>query len=943
MSEQPNYRIFLSVTAADLFLATATATDLVEKSYRHSSLVLIGNAGALEPLKDKVEIAGRFSLVEIEGARHDDAFAAILAQSPAEDFIFVRPGVRLPLYWDVRLAWTARLKPGVATVSPLCERGVDTSLRLRRMADRIPEDRLQNVELLDRLCYAYCNLETPDIAEFLDDCVYVCGQAIDAAVAQSGCAAGDRNPEWFLAATRALRYSHLLADHVFLGAPLEEPRRPKAAVPVARKSGGPIPAAAIKTLRGRVQNDLLGLSPQAAGAVRMQMMPRHLHITHSWGGGIDRWLQEYCRADHRHQNLILRSSGPNGICGLELCLYRDITERKPVQRWTLSPGIKATDTAHAGYRAILSEIMDRYGVEALIVSSLIGHSLDALRSAAPSLMVCHDYYPFCPALNITFGKTCASCSPDELVACTAENPHNRFFDNLPPSSWLALREGFVEAIRSSGVNLVAPSPSVRDNSLRLMPELEAFWSVVPHGTRLVDGAPVAPATDTARPLRILVLGSLAPNKGQALLQEMQERLVGFAELFLVGCGPYGNPFAGAAGINVTPGYRWEDLPRIAAEIRPDLGLLLSVVPETFSYTLQELLQLGIPPVATRTGSFVDRIEDGVTGFLVTAQADAIIERLRRLASDRRPLVAVHERLRNLRVPQMSGMLTEYARMLGAGDLSVKAYFCRATRGLADDGVLTHCQLFWRPANGHFEESASCIVRTRLGERRQLISLNLPPQLVAPGQLRLDVTDRPGFLAIYSLRVLDVREQCVWSWDCQAKSLRETLQNQIHFLVRNPGGEPGVLTYLSGSDPYFSLPLGEAALAQLQNGATIELECGWRSPEQAALILTEAKADERNLEQDLEERDALIRQLSHAVVQAQANATAAKGQSERLSAETGQVRNLLAARESELLHERERLRAVQKLISDPGHSLSSRTKRAVQLLSGRWAPNPGEKA
>ena len=938
----PFYRIFLSVTAEDLSPASATANDLLEKSYRHADLFLIGTAASLEQLTGDAALAGRFQTIEIEGARHDDAFASIARDFAGEDFIFLRPGVRLPLYWDLRLAWTAYRKPGVATVSPVCERGAYTSLRLRRLADRLPEERLLNTDLLDSLCYAYCNLDTPDLPEFLQDCLFVRSAALRSVTARPPDLDAGYSFDAFLADTRQMRYSHVLADHVFVGAPLEEACAPKV-FPSQKKNSGPLSGAAIKMLRGRIKNDLLGLTPQSAGAVRVQMMPRHLHITHSWGGGIDRWLQEYCRADHKHQNLVLRSSGPVGIFGLELSLYLSITDRKPVQRWTLSPGIKATDSDHPGYRAILTEIIDRYGVEAVVVSSLIGHALNALHCAVPVVMVCHDYYPFCPALNITFGETCTSCTPAELASCTADNPHNRFFDNLPPASWVELRKQFVNTIRDCDVKLIAPSPSVRNNSAKLMPELNQLWNIVPHGTRPVDGTAVTPAADSARPLRILVLGSLAPNKGQQLLLQMQERLAGFAELFLVGCGAYGNSFVGAPGVHVIPEYRWEELGSIVGGIKPDTGLLLSVVPETFSYTLQELFQLGIPPVATRTGSFVDRIEDGVNGFLVAPEAGEIVECLRRLAADRRLLGAAHERLRSQHVPQITGMLAKYSALLRSPDFSSKAYFCRATRGLADEGVLTHCQLFWRPSQGHFEESASCIVRTRLGERRQLISLTLPPQTMPVGQLRLDLTDKPGFLTIYSLRVINSHEECVWKWDCHPKSLRKTLQNQIDFLVRNPGGEPGVLTHLNGPDPYFSLPLEAAALAQLQAGGVIEIECAWRTPEQAALIMVESKADERNLEQDVDDRDTLIRQLAHGLVQAQANVTAAKTQSERSAKELEQARSSLAIRETELAGERSRLREVQKLISDPDGSLPSRTKRALHLLSGRRSPTPEEKS
>ena len=73
-----------------------------------------------------------------------------------------------------------------------------------------------------------------------------------------------------------------------------------------------------------------------------------------------------------------------------------------------------------------------------------------------------------------------------------------------------------------------------------------------------------------------------------------------------------------------------ELPKILQSLKPDLGLLLSNVPETFSYTLSELFAAGIPPVASRLGAFVDRIEDGVTGWLVSPGGDDLLDKLSEL-------------------------------------------------------------------------------------------------------------------------------------------------------------------------------------------------------------------------------------------------------------------------------------------------------------------------
>ena len=47
---------------------------------------------------------------------------------------------------------------------------------------------------------------------------------------------------------------------------------------------------------------------------------------------------------------------------------------------------------------------------------------------------------------------------------------------------------------------------------------------------------------------MVVLGSLAPQKGGLLLEQLVSELVQFADLLLAGCGDYGRPYAGQRGI-----------------------------------------------------------------------------------------------------------------------------------------------------------------------------------------------------------------------------------------------------------------------------------------------------------------------------------------------------------------------------------------------------------
>ncbi len=482
------------------------------------------------------------------------------------------------------------------------------------------------------------------------------------------------------------------------------------------------------------------------------MKGANLHIMHSWGGGLERWVADYCGADHERNNFVLKSVGTWGAFGSELHLFRDITDAAPLRVWPLQPAIKATATAHAAYRDILSQIVQQHGIRRIIVSSLIGHSVDALREPLPTVFVCHDYYPFCSALNITFGAVCRSCELPRLTACIQDNPHNRFFSNVPPAEWLRLRTEFYDAVNKNAVTLIAPSASVQDHYTQLAPQIGHSFRVIPHGT--TPRSPLTRLTPSDlepkqhSPLRVLILGSLAPHKGGLLLECIVPQLLEFCELMLVGSGDYGKPYAENPNITVIPAYEHDQLPQLIADLKPDIGLLLSVVPETFSYTLRELQDLTIPVLTTRIGSFLDRIQDGITGLLCAPEPESVVQALKNVAADRQVLRRIHENLKTLAHRSVKDMLRDYDE-LHPTHYSQREYF--DTSKIPQPQPEKNLQLFWSTGNGEFLEQNSIVVAP-LGSERQIARLHLfaPPEPIQ--QLRLDLSAQPGFFLLHHLRV-----------------------------------------------------------------------------------------------------------------------------------------------------------------------------------------------
>ena len=810
------YRIFLAVTEEDSEFAAIAARALLDKSHQTCQLFLIGSEHAVEKAIADAMIGGRFQSIALPtGAAYDQVFWEICQRFSDMGFLFVKASTVVTDYWDARLVWSLQGRQGVATISPLCDREPFTAVNPGGNSLPLGTDRL-STEQVDRLCARYSDMDHPEIPRSLEDCAYVSADAARAVHHDSAeSVATDVNGfDRFHHAMRNLGYAHLLADHVYVGS--LSPRTK--GVPTRATDTAP---PALLDLR-RVMRTY---SPTAADppAIAKLLTPRHLHVMHNWGGGLERWVQDYCRADDRHQNFVLKSVGTSGGFGTELRLYRHIDDASPMKVWTLYPAIHSTVPSHSGYEQALSEIVDDLGIERILVSSVIGHSLDVLRIDPPTIMVCHDYYPFCPALSVTFGRTlCRRCEEPDLDECSLSNPHHRFFPTSPPAHWLELRSEFLRKVRGNRITLVAPTPSVVENYVRLLPGLEGSFRIVPHGTSPMCGRLLKPGSDPRQRLRVIVPGSLAPNKGLSLFRRIADELASFADVILLGVGEGEQEFQ-KPGITQIPKYARAELPDLLQSIRPDLGLLLSVVAETYSYTLQELFESGIPALATRVGSFCDRIEDGVNGFLCDPSPKDLLRRLRELSEDRGALARVHETLCRTPIRTLAEMLADYRGIMHGNEASATAYFCPDARcPEPDTRPLVCAQLFWRLAEQPFSEPSSVRSFFELAERTQSVGLHIPPMRPAPAQLRLDLGNEPVVLLLRRMRLYSNDRECLWSWDGEPELFSDDA-GCWHTSVLAGRKDDGALLCITGNDPQVILPLDSIALVRLSEGGTLELD------------------------------------------------------------------------------------------------------------------------
>ena len=603
---------------------------------------IIGGASAdwLAGVRDAVD--NRASIETLSAVDAHTGLREAAARFAGDDLILVRAGSTLPPWWYERLTRAWEL-PDVLVASPLDNSGGARAPLPAGFTSAAP------AAAIDAACYAHGRHEALDWSSFSPLLSAWRGAAL-----QGGALERIHNGTLL----HPLPGRCVLLDHLYVADPERALHGPALPVP----GDDPPPPSALGELREAV----------AAAAARMpsgfypglDAKPVVLHILHGWGGGAERFVRDMAAADGARHHLVLvaRGNSARRRYGEVLELHSGTFAQPPLRRLVLSDPIASTAFEHPLYRAFLHGIVRDFAVDAVLVSSLIGHSLDALRTGLPTTLAGHDFYPLWPLLHRDFGDASLPFDAAQRTADLAAARDLEFAER-DPEFWRALRDAYVTAVLAAQARIVTPSRSMLANLHRLAPEFSTLpQHVIAHGMEPLPAQLHWEPPPRAR-LRLLLAGRVRRGKGAELLRRALPRLREHAEIFLLGAGAEGMEFFGERDVHIVLDYRREDLPALVAKIAPDAALLLPTVAETFSYTLSELIGLGVPPIATRIGALGERVRDGVDGFLVAPDAAAVVAAVARLQRDRGALAAARVNVREIPQRGIVEMVADYAAVL----------------------------------------------------------------------------------------------------------------------------------------------------------------------------------------------------------------------------------------------------------------------------------------
>ncbi|HVH32796.1 MAG TPA: hypothetical protein VM847_01640 [Tahibacter sp.] len=277
----------------------------------------------------------------VAGTSPADLLAAAAAQWPGRRVILLRSDAQLPPYWAGRLL-AALDEPGVVAASPLD----DASAAWHPCPGASAA-----VARIDALCQAYGRgllLDSGDVSPLLS--------------------------AWAAPTETDLDLLRRFGVSV-LGRCVRLDRLYVAAARPPRLSADALALSRLGELRGQLAAALTDADWQPAWFGR-DGRPVVLHVLHGWGGGAERFVRDLAASDTAHTHLVLRAFGdfPRRRYGEVLELHDGSLHGPALRRLPLTATIADTALHHHDWQGFFGEILAQYAVDAVMISSLIGHS-----------------------------------------------------------------------------------------------------------------------------------------------------------------------------------------------------------------------------------------------------------------------------------------------------------------------------------------------------------------------------------------------------------------------------------------------------------------------------------------------------------------------------------------------------------------------------------------
>lgn len=596
-------------------------------------------------------------------------------QASENDVVLLNSDTEVTPHWLERLTACACHDPRIATATPFTNAGTICSVPLFCQDNALPEGLTADTyaALIGRVSLrAY-----PEIPTGVGFCMYIRRAALKQIglfdEETFGKGYGEENDFCY----RALRagYRHVLCDDVFVyhkgsasfGNAQRQAQVQKNLDVLAKR----YPEEKYRTdLFCRMQPlrrfwDNIDLFRAFANGRRNLLFVLHMPVPYRQGdsqmGGTQKHVLELCRAlDERYNVLILWPEKEEGLC----LIGSNGKEWKEL----FFPLKSITSLSYADkVQQVFSEVLKAFCIDLVHIHHLLGLTpalLDTARRAGiPCVFTAHDYYMFCPQVNLLkngvfCGGDAAQCA--DCPACAG----------VQIADWRAQMGEALAKVQA----VVVPDESVENWFQKMFPGL--LLEVHEHGMVLPEESPhvKVSAMAEAGTFPVAFVGNIARHKGSARIAEVIEQ--GGTQVDWHVFGNVEDKAFRPKYVHLHGPYQGAEIIDLLRAHHIRLVCFLPIWPETYSYVLTECWLAGVPVLAYDLGAVGNRIRKTGCGWLLppNATAEEVVREIERIRADTAGYTARLEALAQFHAVSLEEMGDSHARLYER--LFGKAHVCQ---------------------------------------------------------------------------------------------------------------------------------------------------------------------------------------------------------------------------------------------------------------------------
>ncbi|MDI2111998.1 glycosyltransferase [Commensalibacter nepenthis] len=357
-----------------------------------------------------------------------------------------------------------------------------------------------------------------------------------------------------------------------------------------------------------------------------------LFITHTYGGGVERAVQERA-SDWRLKGgiaLFLRPTLLGDACRIEIQFKSTLSTKIEIE--DLYPNLVFNLPSEY---SILLQFLKSINILIIQVHHFAGHHV-AVRNLLQDLEIeyevyLHDYMSFCPRISLINPQEHYCGEPEDMDVCQQCIGNDRFDEENPIKirQWLSRSQKELNAARS----IIVPSEDTKDRISKHFPKLKRIQIQELEDDRpdlsieqLAYFSQVAEADLYLQPImnsgrfRVCIIGAIGIEKGfniiKALVKDADQRALPL-EFVLVGRTVDDRIFEQSDRLFITGTYKEEEAIALVKQQNADMAFFPAIWPETWCYALSIAWRSGLSTAAFDIGAIAQRIKNTQRGWALS--------------------------------------------------------------------------------------------------------------------------------------------------------------------------------------------------------------------------------------------------------------------------------------------------------------------------------------